>query len=74
MLGKQLKALGIDRVTIRITIPQWFHMGHKGSLNNVLITLNSKNPKNREDYWRRTFKTYSPFGLNVEDSVWPNLI
>ena len=31
--------------------------------------LNGKNPKKREDYWRRTLKTYSPFELNVEDSV-----
>ena len=50
-------------------------MGHNGFLNNVTITLidksDSKNPKKREDYWRRTLKTYSPFGLNVEDSVWP---
>ena len=48
-------------------------MGHYGFLNNVSITLidktNGKNPKKREDYRRRTLKTYSPFGLNVEDSV-----
>ena len=48
-------------------------MGHNGLLNNVSITLidktDGKNPKKREDYWRRTLKTYSPFGLNVEDSV-----
>ena len=34
-------------------------------LKNFSITLidnaNSKNPKMREDYWRRTLKTYSPF-------------
>ena len=28
-----------------------------------------QNPKKREDYWRRTLKTYLLFGLNVEDSV-----
>ena len=48
-------------------------MGHNGFLSNVSITLidktDGKNPKKREDYWRRTLKTYSPFGLNVEDSV-----
>ena len=48
-------------------------MGHNGFLNNVSITLtdktDGKNPIKREDYWRRTLKTYSPFGLNVEDSV-----
>ena len=50
-------------------------MGHIGFLNNVPITLidktDGKNPKKRDDYWRRTLKTYSPFGLNVEDSVLP---
>ena len=48
-------------------------MGHSGFLNNVSITLidkiDGKNPKKREDYWSRTLKTYSTFGLNVEDSV-----
>ena len=45
-------------------------MGHNGFLNNVSITLtdktDGKNPKKREDYRRRTLKTYSPFGLNVK--------
>ena len=48
-------------------------MGHNCFLNNVLITLidktDGKIPKKREDYWKRTLKTYLPFGLNVEDSV-----
>ena len=48
-------------------------MGYNGFLNNVSITLidktDGKNPKKREDYWRRILKTYSPFGLNVEGSV-----
>ena len=48
-------------------------MGHNGFLSNVSITLidktNGKNPKKIEDYWRRTLKTYSPFGLNVEDCL-----
>ena len=48
-------------------------MGQNGFLNNVSITLidktDCKNPKKREDYWRRTLKTYLPCGLNVEDSV-----
>ena len=51
-----------------------FHSGeHTGFLGNVKITLTDKtdgqNPKKREDYWRRTFKIYAPFGINVEDSV-----
>ena len=50
-------------------------MGHNGFLNNVSIALINKtdgnNPKKREDYWRRTLKTYLPFGLNVGDSVPP---
>ena len=48
-------------------------MRHKGFLNNVSIALIDKtdgmNPKIGEDYWRRTLKTYSPFRLNVEDSI-----
>ena len=48
-------------------------MGHNGFLNNVSITLidktDGKNLKKREDYWRRTLKTYSPFGLNVENNA-----
>ena len=48
-------------------------MGHNGFFNNVSITLidktDGKNSKKRVDYWRRTLKTYSPFGLNVEGSV-----
>ena len=51
-------------------------MGQNGFLHNVSITLidktDGKNPKKRDDYWRRTVKTYSPFGLNVEDSVCPS--
>ena len=35
----------------------------------VSIALIDKNPKKRDDYWRRILNTYSPFGLNVEDSV-----
>ena len=50
-------------------------MGHNGFLNNVSIKLthktDGKNHKKREDYRRRTFETYSPFELNVEDSVSP---
>ena len=39
-----------------------FHsMWQNGFLHNVSITLidktNGKNPKKREDYWRRTLKT-----------------
>ena len=51
-----------------------FHSGgHAGFLENVKITLIDKtdgqNPKKSKDYWRRTLKTYAPFGLNVEESV-----
>ena len=51
-----------------------FHSGeHTGFLENVKTTLIDKtdgqNPKEREDYWRRTLQTYALFGLNVEDSV-----
>ena len=51
-----------------------FHSGeHTGFLENVKTTSIDKsggqNPKKREDYWRRTLKTYALFGLHVEDSV-----
>ena len=83
MLGKQLTTLGIDGITIRIMIESIVvrraacmahnSMGHNGFLNNVSVILidktDGKNPKKREDYRRRTLKTYSLFGLNVEDSV-----
>ena len=49
--------------------------GHGGFLGNVSITLidktDRKDPKRRENYWMRTLTTYAPFGLNIEDSVWP---
>ena len=49
------------------------NMGHNGFLKNVSVTLinktDGKNPKKREGYWNRTLKTYSPFGLNVQDGV-----
>ena len=79
MLEKPLGSLGsggttIDVMTRNILRMRHFHSGeHTGFLGNVKITLIDKtdgqNPKKREDYWRRTFKTYAPFGLNVEDSV-----
>ena len=50
-------------------------MGCNGFLNNVSIIrddkTDGKSPKKREDYWRRTLKTFSSFGPNVEDGVWP---
>ena len=43
-------------------------------LNDRSITFIDKidpsDPLKREDCWRRTLKTMTPFGLNVEDSVW----
>ena len=48
-------------------------MRDNGLLKNVTTTLlnktDGKEHKNRQDYWRRTFKTYSPFELIVEASV-----
>ena len=47
--------------------------GHSGFHGNVSITLidkpDGKDPKRRKHYWIKTLKTYSPFGLNIEDSV-----
>ena len=46
--------------------------GRNGFLNDVSITFIDKtdpsNPLKREDYWKRTFKTMVPFGLNIEDN------
>ena len=48
-------------------------MEHNGFFNNVSMTLidktDGKNSKKGEDYWRRTLKSFSPFGLIVEYSV-----
>ena len=47
--------------------------GHSGFLVNVSITLidktDRKDTKRRENYWMYTLKTYTPFGLNIENSV-----
>ena len=47
--------------------------GNKGFLENVSITLTDKSdgqdPKKRENYWKRKFKTYVPFGLTVKDTA-----
>ena len=48
--------------------------GHNGPLNDVSITFidktNPSDPLKREGYWRRTLKTMTPYGLNIEDSLW----
>ena len=48
-------------------------MEHNDFFNNVSISLidktNGKNPKKREDCWRRILKTYSSSRFNVEDSA-----
>ena len=47
-------------------------MDHNGFFNYFSIALidktDGKNPKKKEDYWRRTLKTYSSFGRNIKDS------
>ena len=35
-------------------------------LDDVSITLIDKT----ENYWMRTLKTFAPYGLHVEDSIW----
>ena len=46
--------------------------GRNEFLNDVSITFIDKtdlsDPLKREDYWRRTLKTMSPFRLNIEDN------
>ena len=46
---------------------------HNCFTSDVSITFIDKtdpsDPLKREDYWRRTLKTMTPFGLNIEDSV-----
>ena len=60
---------------------QWFSQKLLNNTKNVrglssltfLITLTDKTdgeePKKKEDYWRRTLKTFSLIGDNDEDSV-----
>ena len=58
---------------IHVRAKHFNSMGHNGFLNNFSITLidktDGRNSERRKDYWRKTLKTYSPFGLNVEDLV-----
>ena len=42
---------------------------HYNLHKTLTVKADDKNHKKREDYWRRTFKAYPPFELNVEDSV-----
>ena len=43
---------------------------HSGFLNDVSITFIDKtdltNPLQRENYWKHTLKTFSPYGLNIK--------
>ena len=47
--------------------------GHRVFLNDVSVTLIDKTdgsgPKKRENYWMKTLKTMTHYGLNIEDSV-----
>ena len=46
---------------------------HTGFVEDVCITFVDKThpfiSRKREDYWRQTFKTLAPHGLNIEESV-----
>ena len=46
---------------------------HGAFLDDISITFIDKTDPSdllkREDYWRRTYKTMTPFGLNIEESV-----
>ena len=46
---------------------------HTGFLNDVLITFTDKthptNPLQRENYWKHTLKTFSPYGLNIKENM-----
>ena len=47
-------------------------VGHRGFLDDALITLDKIDPSvllKREDYWRRTLCTMAPYGLNIGDHV-----
>ena len=50
--------------------------GHSDFLEDVAISLidktDGRDPKNRENYWMRTWKTLAPEGLNIEDCVSSN--
>ena len=51
------------------------HTGFFESANIMLIDkIDGQNPKKREDYWRRTLKTYAPFGLRTVSEHIPQLL
>ena len=50
---------------------------YNGFLGDCSITLIDKtdagHPNRREEYWRRTLETVTPYGLNMDCFVWVNL-
>ena len=64
--GLNLACRNIFLVILQLT-------GHDGILHDVSITFIDKTDPSdhlgREDYWKQTFKTMVPYGLNIEDSV-----
>ena len=52
---------------------QFSSPGHRELLNDASVTLTDKmegsDTKKREDYWMKTLKTMTHYGLNTENSV-----
>lgn len=46
---------------------------HRSFIENVFITLidktDGKDPKKRDNYWKRMLKTYAPFWFSVVESL-----
>ena len=46
---------------------------HSGFLNDVSITFIDKtdpiNPHQRGNYWKHTWKTFAPYGLNIKENA-----
>ena len=80
MFEKSLESFGLVGITINVMISEIIRnedcfqehlFRHFDSGEHITLTdkTDGQNPKNIEDYWRRTLKTYNPFGLNVESGV-----
>lgn len=71
----KLRTFCEERYVQRCLFNYFNSMGNNDFLKHIPITLfiiaDGKAPKKKTDYWRRNFKTCSPFGLDAEDSASP---
>lgn len=71
----KLRTFCEERYVQRCLFNYFNSMGNNDFLKHIPITLfiitDGKAPKKKTGYWRRNFKTCSPFGLDAEDSASP---